>query len=392
MQAYLKKANETKVLQQLQKGYPWIFASDVANITGEIISGGIVTVIDSNGNFLARGYLNIQSKILIRLLTLVDEEIDEDFWYQRIRKAYSLRKDLNKTAVCRLIFSEADYLPGLVVDKYGDYLVIQSTTAGIDRVLPIIEKHLRELFNPKGIYLRSDIPIRTKEGLELKKGFLGKPFEPIIKIEENGVKLEIDLENGQKTGYFLDQQENRCILGTFSADKTILDCYSHTGGFALNALKNHAKFVTAVDISELATKQIKKNAELNNFINLEIVTEDVMRFLPELVEANKKYDIVVLDPPAFTKTKDSVKTAYNGYKKINQLAMQVVEDGGYLFTFSCSRYMTRTLFLEMLQEAAIKAKRRIQIIEERMQSKDHPMLLGSENSYYLKCFILRVNQ
>lgn len=388
MKAYLNKKNEEKIIKELKKGNPWIYANEVNKIEGNITSGGIVKVYDNNENFLCVGYLNTSSKILIRVLALEDIEIDETFWYNRIRDAYNLRKDLNKTETARLVFSEADFIPGLVVDKYGDYLVIQSTTAGIDNALDDIIKALNRIVSPKGIYLRNDVKIREKEGLNLYKQWVGTPQNPIIQIKENDILMEIDLENGQKTGYFLDQQENRKLLGEFSKDKTVLDCFSNCGGFALNALKNDAKKVVAIDISSLATSQIKKNADLNGFTNLEVVTADIMDYLPKLIEENKKFDIVVLDPPAFTKNKDSINQAYNGYKKINRLAMQLIEPGGYLFTFSCSRYMTKELFKEMLNDA--RQNRKIQIIEERFQAKDHPMLFESDNSTYLKCFVLRI--
>lgn len=388
MKAILKTKNENKVIKEIKKGNPWIYASDVQTIEGKITSGGIVKVYDSNDNYLATGYLNTSSKILIRILSVDDEEINQQFWYNRLLDAYNLRKDLNKIETTRLVFSEADFLPGLVVDKYGEYLVIQSTTAGIDNAMDSIVKALKKLLNPKGIYLRNDVEIRKKEGLELYKKWYDNEKSPIIQIKENDILMEIDIENGQKTGYFLDQQENRKLLGEFSNGKTVLDCFSNVGGFALNALKNNAKKVTAVDISNLACEQIKKNATLNGFDNLEVVKADIMEYLPKLINENKKFDIVVLDPPAFTKTKDSINQAYNGYKKINRLAINLVKKGGYLFTFSCSRYMTKELFKEMLNDA--RQDHKVQIIEERFQAKDHPMLFESDNSTYLKCFILRV--
>lgn len=388
MKAILKTKNENKVIKEIKKGNPWIYASDVQTIEGKITSGGIVKVYDANDNYLATGYLNTSSKILIRILSVDDEEINQQFWYNRLLDAYNLRKDLNKIETTRLVFSEADFLPGLVVDKYGEYLVIQSTTAGIDNAMDSIVKALKKLLNPKGIYLRNDVEIRKKEGLELYKKWYDNEKSPIIQIKENEILMEIDIENGQKTGYFLDQQENRKLLGEFSNDKTVLDCFSNVGGFALNALKNNAKKVTAVDISNLACEQIKKNATLNGFDNLEVVKADIMEYLPKLINENKKFDIVVLDPPAFTKTKDSINQAYNGYKKINRLAINLVKKGGYLFTFSCSRYMTKELFKEMLNDA--RQDHKVQIIEERFQAKDHPMLFESDNSTYLKCFILRV--
>lgn len=388
MKAILKTKNENKVIKEIKKGNPWIYASDVQTIEGKITSGGIVKVYDANDNYLATGYLNTSSKILIRILSVDDEEINQQFWYNRLLDAYNLRKDLNKIETTRLVFSEADFLPGLVVDKYGEYLVIQSTTAGIDNAMDSIVKALKKLLNPKGIYLRNDVEIRKKEGLELYKKWYDNEKSPIIQIKENDILMEIDIENGQKTGYFLDQQENRKLLGEFSNGKTVLDCFSNVGGFALNALKNNAKKVTAVDISNLACEQIKKNATLNGFDNLEVVKADIMEYLPKLINENKKFDIVVLDPPAFTKTKDSINQAYNGYKKINRLAINLVKKGGYLFTFSCSRYMTKELFKEMLNDA--RQDHKVQIIEERFQAKDHPMLFESDNSTYLKCFILRV--
>lgn len=388
MKAYLSKKTENKIIDEIKKGNPWIYAANVDRIEGDICSGGIVKVYDNNNNYLGTGYLNTSSKILIRILSLIDEEIDEAFWEKRIMDAYNLRKDLHKTETTRLVFSEADFLPGLVVDKYGDYLVIQSTTAGINRVLDTIIKILSKLFNPKGIYLRNDVKVREKEGLKLYKGWVDKEQSPIIQIKENDIVMEIDIENGQKTGYFLDQQENRKLVGEFSEGKTVLDCFANSGGFAMNALKNHATKVTAVDISSLAAEQIKRNASLNHFENIEVVVADIMDFLPKMIANNQQFDIVVLDPPAFTKNKDSLNQAYNGYKKINRLAIQLVKPGGYLFTFSCSRYMTKELFKEMLNDA--RQNHKIQIIEERFQAKDHPMLFESDNSTYLKCFVLRV--
>ncbi|MCR5231018.1 MAG: class I SAM-dependent rRNA methyltransferase [Acholeplasmatales bacterium] len=289
----------------------------------------------------------------------------------------------------RLVFSEADFLPGLIVDKYGDYLSIQFMSLGMDMIKQDIVDILVELTGCKGIYERSDMPTREKEGLEQVKGFLYGKFDPRVEIEEDGIRMIVDMENGQKTGYFLDQKLNRDILRLYAKDKNVLDAFSNVGGFALHACKYGAKSVVACDISKRACDEIMNNAKLNGFNQLEAKCVDVFDYLHS-EDANQAFDVIILDPPAFSKSKDSLKKAYRGYKEINMQAMKIIKSGGYLLTFSCSQHMTPDLFMQMINEAAYDAKRTVQFLDFRIQAPDHPALLQSEEQLYLKCMILRV--
>ena len=383
LKVYLNKNEEIRILE----GHPWIFSNEVNRFEGEIISGSIASIYTYDNRFICLGFFNANSKIMIRVLSLKNEEINYDFFKRRIEDAYNYRKDLNILNSCRLIFSEADKLPGLIVDKYGDYLSIQILSLGMEKIKADIIKMLVEVTNVKGIYERSDVTIRQKEGLEEFKGIIYGSFNPIVEIEENGIKMYVDLENGQKTGYFLDQKYNRLNLMNYAKNKTVLDCFSHTGGFALHAAAGGAKSVVAVDISQKAVDDINKNAKLNNFDNVSAVCEDAFSYLRR-DENNNKFDIIVLDPPAFTKSKETVAKAYKGYKDINLQAMKIIKKGGYLFTFSCSQHMQANLFLEMLNDAKLDAKREIQLIDFRIQAPDHPTLLASDEALYLKCAIL----
>lgn len=387
MKAILKPHEEIRILE----GHPWIFRNEVAEILGEIKAGGIVDVYNSKNIFIGRGYLNLASKILIRILTYKENEsINEAFFEKRIASAINLRDDIRGVSSCRLIFSEADYLPGLIVDRYGDYVVIEISTLGMDVWRDTIVKVIKRLLNPKGIYERSDNSSRKKEGLEPVLGFVGKEFDTNIIIEENGFKMCVDLANGQKTGYFLDQTENRANLKNYVKGKKVLDCFSHTGAFGIHAAGYGAREVTSVEISHLATEKIKENIVLNGFSNIKVVEDDVFHFLDEAYQNNEKYDVIILDPPAFTKNKDTIKQAYMGYQKINTLGLKLLNPGGYLITFSCSGNMTADLFLEMLKNASLKAKKQVQLIEYRIQTKDHPMLLANMDTLYLKCAVVRV--
>lgn len=387
MKAILKPHEEIRILE----GHPWIFRNEVSEIIGNIKAGGIVEVYNNKNNFIGRGYLNIASKILIRILTYKEDEvIDEAFFERRIKTAINMREDVRKNTSCRLIFSEADYLPGLIVDRYGEYVVIEISTLGMDVWRDTIVKVIKKLLTPKGIYERSDNSSRKKEGLEPVLGFIGEEFDTNIIIEENGFKMHVDLANGQKTGYFLDQTENRANVKNYVKDKKVLDCFSHTGAFSIHSAGYGAKDVTAVEISHLAVKTIRENIALNDFDNIKVVEDDVFHFLDEAYKKDEKYDVIILDPPAFTKNKDTIKQAYLGYQKINTLGLKLLNPGGYLITFSCSGNMTADLFLEMLKNASIKAKKSVQLIEYRMQTKDHPMLLANMDTLYLKCAVVRV--
>ncbi len=384
LKVFLDKKEEENVLN----GFPWIFNNEVCGFDGPIKDGSICTVFTYDKKFVCSGFFNSNSKIMIRVLSLDEsEEINYDFFKERIKLAIEHRSTLGFSS-SRVVFSEADFLPGLVVDKYGDYLSVQFMSLGMDVIKKDIVKILIELLEPKGIYERSDVPVRKKEGLEEVKGFLYNEFDTKVIIEENGIKMRVDIENGQKTGYFLDQKLNRDYLKYYVKDKNVLDCFSHTGGFALHAAKYNAKKVTALDISQKACDDIMYNASLNPFKDkVSAVCVDVFDYLRS---TNDKYDVIVLDPPAFVKTKDKVKNAIKGYKEINLQALKLINKGGYLFTYSCSQHMTSDLFFEMVQSAVKDSKRRVQFIDFKIQSPDHPTLLNSSEQLYLKCIVLRV--
>ncbi len=370
-------------------GFPWVFSNEIHHFDGEIKSGEVCEVLTSFGEFVGYGFFNSNSKIMVRFLSLdKNDVIDKKFFENRIKYAIEHRLNLGFSAT-RLVFSEADNLPGLIVDKYGDYLSVQFMSLGMDMIKSDIVDILVKLLNPKGIYERSDMPVREKEGLEQTKGYLYGNFDPRVEIIEDGIKMIVDLENGQKTGYFLDQKLNRDILRFYAKDKVVLDAFSNVGGFALHAAKYGARKVDACDISKKACDDIAYNAKLNGFSNINPVCVDVFDYLRNPANVGK-YDVIVLDPPAFTKDKDSVKNAYKGYKEINLQALKMIKSGGYLLTFSCSQHMTMDLFFEMLKDAVKDSKRKVQLIDFRIQAPDHPSLLESVEQLYLKCIILRV--
>ncbi|MBQ3253351.1 MAG: class I SAM-dependent rRNA methyltransferase [Acholeplasmatales bacterium] len=386
LEIILNKNEEKEKLE----GFPWVFNNEVNRFSGQIVNGEVCKVLSFDNKFVGYGFLNTSSKIMVRFLSRNEEDIiDYNFFKNRINEAISHRIKLGFMSATRLIFAEADFLPGLIVDKYGDYLSVQFLSLGMDKIKDMIIKILVKLINPKGIYERSDVSIRLKEGLEEVKGPIYGEFNPRVEVLENDIRFIVDMEKGQKTGYFLDQKLNRDIMKYYAKDSTVLDCFSNVGGFALHACKYGAKSVTACDISKTACDDILYNAKLNNFNQLEVVCTDVFDFLRD--DANKdKYDCIVLDPPAFTKDKSTVKKAYKGYKEINLQAMKIIKSGGYLLTFSCSQHMTPDLFMQMIKDAAIDSKRKVQFLDFRIQSPDHPALLSSAEQLYLKCMILRV--
>ncbi len=387
MQKVILKKDEEK---RIKNGHPWIFSNEVHAFEGEIKSGELCDVYAYDRSYIGRGFLNCASKIIVRMLSFEKITLDENFFFKRIKQANDFRKQLGLENNYRVVFSEADFLPGLIVDKYGEYLSVQFLSLGMDINKDLIIKALVKLFDPKGIMERSDSAVRKKEGLEEFKGMIyNAPFNPHVVIEENGILLQVDLENGQKTGYFLDQKMNRAALKNYVKDKNVLDCFSHTGGFALHALKFGAKKATAVDISQKACDDILANANLNGFTNIEVVCKDVFDYLRDNKYQNQ-FDVIILDPPAFTKSKDTVRNAYKGYKEINLSALKMIKSGGILITFSCSNHMTPALFLEMLQEASHDSNRIVEMVDFRIQSPDHPIRIDSEESLYLKCVVLRV--
>jgi 23S rRNA (cytosine1962-C5)-methyltransferase len=383
---YLKKGEE----QRIQEGHPWVFSNEIDHIVGFIKSGEIAYVYTFDGTLLGKGYLNTNSKIFVRILTREDIEIDEAFFKAKLLKAKQSREDLGYHNSYRAFFGESDGIPGLIVDKYGDYLSIQVLSLGIDIRKPMFIQILNEVFNPKGILERSDVSVRTKEGLEPFKGVIYGEVPEKVLIKENDLTMSVNLLQGQKTGFFLDQQDNHNAVKPYVKDKTVLDCFSNIGGFGLHAAYHGAKQVTCVDISALAVSDILNNAKLNGLTQVEAIEKDVFDQLRTYQKEGKTFDTIILDPPAFAKNKDAIKRAYQGYKDINLQAMKIINDGGYLYTCSCSHYMTIDLFLQMLQDAARDAKKKVQMVEMRIQSKDHPALLGSDESLYLKCVILRV--
>ena len=381
----------------LKAGGMWVFDNEIESIMGRFENGSIVTVHDFDGYPMGRGFINQNSKIRIRLMTRnVNQEIDREFLRDRVRMAWEYRKKTVDTGSCRVIFGEADFLPGLVIDKFSDVLVVESLALGIDRFkLEIVELLKEELLKDgiriRGVYERSDAKVRLNEGMERVKGFLSEEFDTNVEIVENGVKYLVDVRDGQKTGFFLDQKYNRLAIQKLCKDARVLDCFTHTGSFALNAAIAGAKEVTGVDASELAVEQAAKNAALNGVQDrAQFICRDVFELRPELEKQGEKYDVVILDPPAFTKSRNSVKNAIKGYREINLRAMKLVKDGGFLATCSCSHFMTYELFTETIGQAARNVHKRLRQVEFRTQAPDHPILWAADESYYLKFYIFQV--
>lgn len=383
--------------RSLKSGGLWIFDNEIDTITGEFENGDLVYVHDFDDYYLGCGFINTNSKITVRIMSRIKgQEINHDFLKMRVKTAWDYRKTTVDTDSCRLIFGEADFLPGLVVDKFSDILVVQSLALGIDCMKSEILDILKELLAEdgyiiRGVYERSDAKVRTNEGMERVKGFLGEPFDTKVEIIENGVKYLVDVAEGQKTGFFLDQKYNRSAVAKLCKDARVLDCFTHTGSFALNAGMGGAKEVIGVDASDLGVAQATENASLNGLSDtVKFIAADVFDLLPEYEKKGELFDVVILDPPAFTKSKNSVKNAIKGYREINLRAMKLVKDGGYLATCSCSHFMTPELFAETIGQAAKNVKKRIRQVEYRTQAPDHPILWAADESYYLKFFIFQV--
>ena len=383
--------------RMLKSGGLWIFDNEIASVMGEFENGDVVFVRDFDGYPMGRGFINRNSRIRVRMMTRnKDQEVDEAFLEMRVRNAWEYRKKTVDISSCRVIFGEADFLPGLVVDKFSDVLVVQSLALGIDRMKDTIVSLLKKVLLEdgiavRGVYERSDAKVREQEGMERTKGFLGEPFDTEVEIVENGVRYLVDVKDGQKTGFFLDQKYNRLAVQRLCRNERVLDCFTHTGSFALNAGIAGAREVTGVDASELGVEQARKNAELNHLEDrVKFICEDVFELLPELEAKGEKYDVIILDPPAFTKSRNSVKNAVKGYREINLRAMKLVKDGGYLATCSCSHFMTYELFTKTLHQAAQNVHRRLRQVEYRTQAPDHPILWAAEESYYLKFYIFQV--
>lgn len=384
--------------KSLKSGGMWVYDNEIDRTEGEFEDGDIIELHDFDDYFMGYGYINSNSKIRIRMLSRWREDVPSlELLEKRIRNAWNYRKSVTDTSSCRLIFGEADWLPGIVIDKFSDVLVVESLTLGIDKMKQeIVELTKRILsedgINIRGVYERSDARVRLKEGMELYKGFIGEPFDTNVLIEENGVKYMVDVADGQKTGFFLDQKYNREAIKRLCKGKTVLDCFTHTGTFALNAAIAGARKVTAVDISEQAIAQGRINAQLNGLSDkVEFLCEDVFSLLTRYAESGERFDVVILDPPAFTKSKDTVKQAVKGYRDINMRGLKIVKDGGFLATCSCSHFFTEELMTKTIREAAAGAgHRRLRQVEFRQQAPDHPVLWAADESYYLKFFIFQV--
>lgn len=383
-EVYLKKNEEKRIMS----GHSWVYANEVATIKGKDKNGSLATVYSFDGRFIGKGYINHASKILIRIFIRNSEDDGEELYLKRIKAANDYRLRLGYANSYRMVFAEADNLPALIIDRYGDYLVMQCLSLGIDLRKKMICECLVKLFNPKGIMERSDVSVRKKEGLQEVKSVLYGEIPDFCEIEENGLKMLVDVKNGQKTGYFLDQKENRFAVRRYCIGE-VLDCFCNSGGFSLNAAKTADKVISC-DISELALQNVRANAELNGIKNIETLCGDVFELLRTFKKSGKKFNTVILDPPAFCKTADEVKDAYRGYKDININAMKIVESGGFLITCSCSHYMSFSLFEKMLMEAARESGRNVRSVEIKTQAPDHPSLLCAEETQYLKFFVLQV--
>ena len=381
----------------IKAGGAWIFDNEIDTITGRFKNGEVVTVHDFDGYPMGKGFINQNSKIRIRMMTRKpDQEIDESFLKMRVKNAWEYRKTTVDTSSCRIIFGEADFLPGLVIDKYEDVLVVECLALGMEQFKETIVNFLKEILAEdgikiRGVYERSDANERTKEGLSKVKGFIGDAFDTNVEIVENGVHYMVDVANGQKTGFFLDQKYNRLAMQRICKGKKVLDCFTHMGTFALNAGIVGATDVTGLDIYEYAVSQAEANARLNHLENtVHFRQANVLDELPKLAQAGEKYDVVILDPPAFTKSREATKNAIKGYREINMKGLKLVKDGGYLATCSCSHFMTQDLLAKTVKEAAKATHKRLRQVEFRTQAPDHPILWAADESYYLKFFIFQV--
>lgn len=385
---YLRK----KVSDRVINGHPWIFGNEIGDSEGECEPGDIVEVYTSNGSFIGKGYVNPASQIRIRLVTRDKNEIvDDQFFYNRLKAAWEYRQQIGYVENCRLIFGEADELPALIIDKFNDYFVIQTLALGIDKWKQAIVDALQKIFKPKGIYERNDVPVRELEGLPQQKGFLSTPFDTNIILNENGLKFHVDIENGQKTGYFLDQQDNRRAIQHIVKDADVLEAFCYTGTFSMHAAHYGAKSVLGLDISENAVKTARRNAELNDFQDrCKFETVNAFDVLKQWVKEGKRYDVVMLDPPAFTKSRENIQKAITGYKEINLRGMKLTKLGGFLVTASCTNLVAPDLFLKTIDMAAKDARRKIRQVTWQTQASDHPILWHVPNTQYLKFLIVQV--
>lgn len=381
-----------KIGDRVINGHPWIFSNELGDSEGSYEPGDIVSVYSYNGSFVGKGYINPASQIRIRLLSRDSEEvIDDSFFYKRILEAWEYRKQIGYVENCRLIFGEADQMPALIIDKFNDYFVLQTLALGMDRWKPAIVAALQKIFSPKGIYERNDVPVRELEGLPQQKGFLSAPFDTNIILHENGLKFHVDIENGQKTGYFLDQQDNRRAIQHIVKGADVLEAFCYTGTFSLHAAHYGAKSVLGLDISETAVNTARRNATLNGYESIcRFETVNAFDVLKQWVKDGKRYDVVMLDPPAFTKSRENIQKAITGYKEINLRGMKLTKPGGFLVTASCTNLVDPELFLKTIDMAAKDAKRKLRQVTWQTQASDHPILWHIPNTQYLKFLIVQV--
>jgi 23S rRNA (cytosine1962-C5)-methyltransferase len=381
-----------KIAPRIANGHPWIYNNEVERIAAETPEpGSIVDVYYHDDKFCGRGYINPKSQILVRLLTRKKENIDEQFFHNRILQAWQYRQKTGYTENCRLVFGEADDMPALIIDKFNDYFVIQTLSLGMDNWKTAIVSALKQIFNPKGIYERNDVPVRELEGLQQIKGFLSEPFDPKITITENGLQFVVDIENGQKTGYFLDQQDNRRAIQHIVKGADVLGVFTYTGTFEIHAAHYGAKSVLGLDISENAVAQANRNAQLNGLDKIcRFDAVNAFDVLKQWVKDGRQYDVVMLDPPAFTKSRENIQKALTGYKEINLRGMKLVRNGGFLVTSSCTNLVHPELFLQTIDAAAKDARKRIRQVTFQAQASDHPIIWGMDNTNYLKFLIVEV--
>jgi 23S rRNA (cytosine1962-C5)-methyltransferase len=385
---FLKK----KISRRIENGHPWIFANEAGALEGVAEGGDIVEVFTHDKKFVGKGYINPKSQIIVRLLTRdKNEAINEHFFYTRIKAAWEYKSKLGYRENCRLVFGEADYLPALIIDKFNDYFVLQTLALGMDKWKPAIVKALETIFQPKGIYERNDVPVRELEGLPQQKGFLSAPFDTGIIINENGLRFHVDIENGQKTGYFLDQQDNRRAIRHIVRDADVLGAFTYTGTFEIHAAHYGARSVLGIDISSNAVAQANRNAALNGVENIcRFEALNAFDVLKQWGKEGRQWDVVMLDPPAFTKSRDTIQKAITGYKEINLRGMKLVKKGGFLVTSSCTNLVHSDLFLQIIDMAAKDARRKLRQVTYQPQASDHPIIRGMENTQYLKFLVVEV--
>ncbi len=397
IKVYLRK----KISRRVQDGHPWIFSNEVEKTEGTVTGGEIVQVFAYDKKFIGQGYINPLSQILVRLLTRdKNEVINEEFFYKKILKCWEYRKKLGYTENCRLVFGEADELPQLIIDKFNDHFVLQTLALGIDKWKPAIVNVLNRIFSPKGIFERNDVSVRELEGMKQQKGFLSSPFDTQIIINENarpddpigrGLKFYVDIENGQKTGYFLDQQDNRRAIQHIVKGADVLGAFTYTGSFEIHAAHYGAKSVLGFDISENAVQQANRNASLNGLENIcRFQTANAFDILKQWSKEGKQLDVVILDPPAFTKSRETIQKAITGYNEINLRGMKLIKPGGFLVTSSCTSLIDANLFLQIIDMAAKDAKRKLRQVTFQTQAPDHPIIRNLENTQYLKFLIVEV--